>query len=154
MRAAHSLKGAARIVGVNAAVRVAHAMEDCLVAAQHGKVEILPHHIDILLQRRRPPQPDRIGRRRSAHAWETAHEEAIAAMEAKLAAILSGEAPRSLRPPSGCRCPSPSLAPVLDPPAPTPPKPAPVSDDLSGFSMMELFRTEADSQTATPLGGG
>jgi len=28
MRAAHSLKGAARIVGVNAAVSVAHAMED------------------------------------------------------------------------------------------------------------------------------
>ncbi len=36
MRAAHSLKGAARIVGLDAAVRVAHAMEDCLVAAQKG----------------------------------------------------------------------------------------------------------------------
>ena len=32
MRAAHSLKGAARIVGLDAAVRVAHAMEDCFVA--------------------------------------------------------------------------------------------------------------------------
>ncbi|HEV2681783.1 MAG TPA: Hpt domain-containing protein, partial [Rhodanobacter sp.] len=31
MRAAHSLKGAARIVGLVAAVVVAHAMEDCLV---------------------------------------------------------------------------------------------------------------------------
>src|SRR5690606_29063154 len=29
MRAAHSLKGAARIVGLDTAVRVAHAMEDC-----------------------------------------------------------------------------------------------------------------------------
>ena len=37
MRAAHSLKGAARIVGLDAAVRVAHAMEDCFVAAQKGK---------------------------------------------------------------------------------------------------------------------
>ena len=36
MRAAHSLKGAARIVGLDAAVRVAHAMEDCFVAAQKG----------------------------------------------------------------------------------------------------------------------
>ena len=34
MRAAHSLKGAARIVGRQAAVRIAHAMEDCFVAAQ------------------------------------------------------------------------------------------------------------------------
>jgi two-component system sensor histidine kinase and response regulator WspE len=32
MRAAHSLKGAARIVGLNAGVGVAHAMEDCFVA--------------------------------------------------------------------------------------------------------------------------
>jgi len=37
MRAAHSLKGAARIVGRKAAVRVAHAMEDCFVAAQEKK---------------------------------------------------------------------------------------------------------------------
>ena len=33
MRAAHSLKGAARIVGLDAAVRVAHAMEDAFVTA-------------------------------------------------------------------------------------------------------------------------
>ena len=33
MRAAHSLKGAARIVGVEPAVEVAHALEDCFVAA-------------------------------------------------------------------------------------------------------------------------
>jgi two-component system sensor histidine kinase and response regulator WspE len=37
MRAAHSLKGAARIVGRNAAVRIAHAMEDCFVSAQKNK---------------------------------------------------------------------------------------------------------------------
>ena len=33
MRAAHSLKGAARIVGLDVGVSVAHAMEDCFVAA-------------------------------------------------------------------------------------------------------------------------
>ena len=40
MRAAHSLKGAARIVGLDAAVRVAHGMEDCFVAAQEGKLTL------------------------------------------------------------------------------------------------------------------
>ncbi len=50
MRAAHSLKGAARIVGLDAAVRVAHAMEDCFVAAQKGKLVLQPEHVDILLQ--------------------------------------------------------------------------------------------------------
>ncbi|HEX5843066.1 MAG TPA: hybrid sensor histidine kinase/response regulator [Pseudomonas sp.] len=49
MRAAHSLKGAARIVGVEAGVQVAHVMEDCLVAAQEGRLQLSPAHIDALL---------------------------------------------------------------------------------------------------------
>ncbi|MGX1125447.1 response regulator [Pseudomonas sp. HLS-6 TE3448] len=50
MRAAHSLKGAARIVGVDAGVSVAHVMEDCLVGAQEGRLFLRPEHIDALLQ--------------------------------------------------------------------------------------------------------
>lgn len=49
MRAAHSLKGAARIVGLDGGVRVAHVMEDCLVAAQRGELLLRPVHIDALL---------------------------------------------------------------------------------------------------------
>ncbi|NUO87037.1 MAG: hybrid sensor histidine kinase/response regulator [Cupriavidus sp.] len=49
MRAAHSLKGAARIVGLDGGVRLAHAMEDCLVAAQGG-MPLAAAHIDALLQ--------------------------------------------------------------------------------------------------------
>lgn len=49
MRATHSLKGAARIVGLPEAVDVASAMEDCFVAAQHGAVTIDAAHIDALL---------------------------------------------------------------------------------------------------------
>ncbi|MBD9464185.1 hybrid sensor histidine kinase/response regulator [Pseudomonas sp. Pdm06] len=50
MRAAHSLKGAARIVGVNAGVSVAHVMEDCLVGAQERRLLLGAEHIDALLQ--------------------------------------------------------------------------------------------------------
>jgi two-component system sensor histidine kinase and response regulator WspE len=50
MRAAHSLKGAARIVGLDAGVDVAHAMEDCFVAAQRGEVAMLQARIDVLLR--------------------------------------------------------------------------------------------------------
>ncbi|WP_321850793.1 hybrid sensor histidine kinase/response regulator [Pseudomonas paraveronii] len=50
MRAAHSLKGAARIVGVDAGVSVSHVMEDCLVSAQEGRLYLQPEHIDALLQ--------------------------------------------------------------------------------------------------------
>jgi two-component system sensor histidine kinase and response regulator WspE len=50
MRAAHSLKGAARIVGLDAGVSVAHEMEECLVAAQDRRLYLQPEHIDVLLR--------------------------------------------------------------------------------------------------------
>jgi two-component system sensor histidine kinase and response regulator WspE len=50
MRAAHSLKGAARIVGIPAGVSVAHVMEDCLVSAQERRLVLRAEHIDALLQ--------------------------------------------------------------------------------------------------------
>jgi len=49
MRAAHSIKGAARIVGLDLVVALAHAMEDVLSAAQHGKLKLTANHIDLLL---------------------------------------------------------------------------------------------------------
>jgi two-component system sensor histidine kinase and response regulator WspE len=49
MRAAHSLKGAARIVGLDPAVRVAHALEDVFVAAGNGQFRVRPEHADLLL---------------------------------------------------------------------------------------------------------
>ncbi len=50
MRAAHSLKGAARLVNINAAVQVAHAMEDCFVEAQEANVPLASERVDILLK--------------------------------------------------------------------------------------------------------
>jgi two-component system sensor histidine kinase and response regulator WspE len=49
MRAAHSLKGAARIVGVPVGVSLAHVMEDCFVGAQQGRVNVDAAIIDVLL---------------------------------------------------------------------------------------------------------
>lgn len=50
MRAAHSIKGAARIVGLSAAVSLAHAMEDLLMATQQGKLFLTDDHVDLLLK--------------------------------------------------------------------------------------------------------
>jgi two-component system sensor histidine kinase and response regulator WspE len=50
MRAAHSMKGAAKIVDLNTAVKLAHAMEDVFVAAQKGKISIDKDDIDLLLK--------------------------------------------------------------------------------------------------------
>lgn len=50
MRAAHSIKGAARIVGVDLAVQLAHVMEDVFVAAQNGDVHLSSADVDHLLR--------------------------------------------------------------------------------------------------------
>ena len=50
MRAAHSIKGAARIVQIEAAVRLAHEMEDLFVAAQNGTLRLSSATIDLLLR--------------------------------------------------------------------------------------------------------
>ncbi len=49
MRAAHSVKGAARIVAIDSAVQLAHVMEDCFVAAQNHAVTLEADQVDVLL---------------------------------------------------------------------------------------------------------
>ncbi len=95
MRAAHSLKGAARIVGLDAGVQVAHVMEDCLVGAQEGRLLLTSGHIDALLAGTdillhiADAQPERA---------EQA-QQGVPAMVERLQALLSGKAPAPPAPP-------------------------------------------------------
>jgi two-component system sensor histidine kinase and response regulator WspE len=115
MRAAHSLKGAARIVGVDSAVRVAHAMEDCFVAAQRGEIAILPGHIDLLL--RAVDLLTRISQVEESQipAWQAENEASIEAMVADLNAVRRGERKE----------PAPVMTPELPAPETPPVEPAP-----------------------------
>jgi two-component system, chemotaxis family, sensor histidine kinase and response regulator WspE len=84
MRAAHSLKGAARIVGLDAAVRVAHALEDDFVAAQRGELAIKSPDVDVLLK-----AVDLLGQiamlpEERATPWQSENEERIEATVASL----------------------------------------------------------------------
>jgi len=81
MRSAHSIKGAARIVGVEAAVQVAHVMEDCLVAAQKGELRFNADAIDVLLR-----GVDVLTRAEGAEAGT------VAAMAEALTAVREGRA--------------------------------------------------------------
>ncbi|MFO7602925.1 MAG: hybrid sensor histidine kinase/response regulator [Gammaproteobacteria bacterium] len=49
MRSAHSLKGAARMVGLEAAVQIAHRAEDIFVAAQQASLQLEAEDMDLLL---------------------------------------------------------------------------------------------------------
>ncbi len=92
MRAAHSIKGAARVVHLEAAVRVAHLAEDCLVAAQRGERSLTPDDIDALLaatdllaemgEAAGPGLPD----------WLAGQEARCGDVLRRLEAVLSGEA--------------------------------------------------------------
>lgn len=91
MRAAHSLKGAARIVNLPTAVRVAHAMEDCFVAAQHGRVQLQQDAIDVLL--RGVDLLIQLAKCSEAMlpAWERAEAAAIDTFCQNAAAVLAGQ---------------------------------------------------------------
>jgi HPt (histidine-containing phosphotransfer) domain-containing protein len=87
MRAAHSIKGAARIVGIDAAVQVAHVMEDCLVAAQKGELRLNADAIDVLLR----------GVDVLTHA-EVTQVERVGAMVEELTAVRAGRPPAAPAP--------------------------------------------------------
>jgi two-component system, chemotaxis family, sensor histidine kinase and response regulator WspE len=84
MRAAHSLKGAARIVGRNAAVQVAHAMEDCIVAVQNHNLVLSNRQVDAMLT-----GVDLLGRiaqvpEESLESWNATHQAEVNAFIASL----------------------------------------------------------------------
>ncbi|MBL9089149.1 MAG: Hpt domain-containing protein, partial [Planctomycetia bacterium] len=91
MRAAHSMKGAARIVGLTAAVEVAHVMEDVLVAAQKGKVVLGASDVDALLAGndvlREVAKRDEAG----AAAFLDGKAADLAALVARIGAVARGE---------------------------------------------------------------
>jgi two-component system sensor histidine kinase and response regulator WspE len=93
MRAAHSIKGSARVIALDAVVKLAHAMEDCFVAAQKGEVVLEPQHIDILLRAvdlfGKMPEITNTG----IAQWQAAYREQTEILTAAIAAIRAGETP-------------------------------------------------------------
>lgn len=132
MRAAHSLKGAARIVGIDPGVRLAHAMEDAFESARKGKLALDANHIDRLLAA--GDYLAHLGKVDIAamDAWLDAEAAAIAALIAELEAIGRGEhraapapAPEPAPPPPEAQAepvprPEPEPAPAAKPEASEP----------------------------------
>jgi len=99
MRAAHSMKGAARIVNLPAAVNIAHAMEDCFVAAQNGNltldrtsIDLLLRGVDLLLNISKRTESD-------IAQWETEHGNEIQEFLEMIAALMADHK-RALAPPA------------------------------------------------------
>ena len=124
MRAAHSLKGAARIVGLDPAVRVAHALEDVFVAAGKGTLRVQPRHADRLLA-----AIDFLGEiAKAADALEPsgpwpARADAVVTELVALAVDASGPAEVP-----AASVPAPADEPRTEPPRPAPAAPSPPAD--------------------------
>lgn len=116
MRAAHSLKGAARIVNLSPAVRVAHAMEDCFVSAQKGELRLESARVDTLL--RGVDWLAQISNLKESQvdSWTAAHEADLAEYVASLAETQPTRA-----------APAPPQ-PSVSPPQPPPEAVAPVTE--------------------------
>jgi len=91
MRAAHSLKGAARIVGLDPAVQLAHELEDAFVAAQNGRVRLSSEDIDLLL--RGADLLSELGES-DLGEWATTRHGEVTQLRSAVAAITNGEAPK------------------------------------------------------------
>jgi two-component system sensor histidine kinase and response regulator WspE len=108
MRAAHSLKGAARIVGIDLAVELAHDMEEVFVAAQAGRLQLAAPGIDLLLR-----ASDLLAELASVKddglaAWAEQQKSAVAGLREELQALRTGRAeprksPEAVPPPAPAR---------------------------------------------------
>jgi len=149
MRAAHSIKGAARIVGIDSAVQLAHRVEDAFVAAQAGRIKIGPDAIDVFLQA--ADLLAALGQAADAGGlqdWDERNRDSVANLEPALRAITEGEAP-----PVPVIVPAVEAVPVEVALPPAPPR-TPVAIPAEPFAlgaehgMLDLFREEIRANLA------
>jgi two-component system, chemotaxis family, sensor histidine kinase and response regulator WspE len=167
MRAAHSIKGAARIVQLDAVVGLAHAVEDCFVAAQEERLLLTGEPLEQLLH-----GADQLAflaelRATEMAAWLAAHEAKMREIAVSLRALLQRSAGTeqetlpSAEPSTAARSqavPSPTLPVVASeqsPPAESSVAVEVVSNEpqILDTSMLELFSAEAETH-ATALSAG
>lgn len=128
MRAAHSIKGASRLVGIELAVGLAHVMEDCFVAAQNRAITLDSDAVDWLLRGTDLLAGFRALGEVSVQPWLDQQQGEFEATRQQLLALLRTGATQS---------PAPALPDAIAPPPPidrptesAPPQPsAPASSD-------------------------
>ncbi len=142
MRAAHSLKGAARIVDLAALVSLTHAMEDIFVAAQDGRLTLDADAIDLLFA-----GVDLLGETATVTGeelpdWLEQQRYKVEQLEENYRKLAStGTAAREAE------------ETAAGPESPAHPEAAPAEQDenapadLSAMSMMDLFRQEVEGHS-------
>lgn len=89
MRAAHSIKGAARMVNVDSVVRISHVIEDCFVALQKQSIKLSKSNVDILLSGIDMIHQISTSSDAKIVLWGADHFEELMNMEAQLKTVYS-----------------------------------------------------------------
>jgi len=142
MRAAHSIKGAARLVGIDPVVEIAHAMEDGFVAAQNDELQLGADDIDVMLKGLDVIQ-EVAACEDDLNQWYEGRKQEIAALVQSLAAIKTkqGAAPPVAETAPTAPAPAASSGPVvLEEPE--------ISLSIQDASMLDLFRIECEQHGA------
>lgn len=143
-RAAHSLKGAARGVGLGAGLLLGHALEACFIAAQRGHMVLQPADFGPI--RRGLAIYDRIARTPPGefNRWIAGSErDELKTMLAELDALRRGtDRPAAPRP-----------AIVTPIPLPSEPVSAPVLGDADNATLLDLFHDEARNLSRALVAG-
>ncbi len=148
MRAAHSLKGAARIVGVPVGVELAHAMEDCFVAAQEGRALLDAAWIDELL--RGVDIVARIGNDEDESARD-AVSACVASLQARMAGVVPhGVAMRRDAVPPVAASPARFDGSASAPSVATEPQTAPADADHDADAAFNLLANALRAEAAPP----
>jgi two-component system sensor histidine kinase and response regulator WspE len=113
MRAAHSIKGAARIVGLDVIVTLAHAMEECFLAAKDGREALTSTRVDQLLKGVDVLSEIRGLAEADLPAWTKAQADRIAELIAQLKAPPPAAAAAAAAPAEAAKStPAPAAAPA------------------------------------------
>ncbi len=151
MRAAHSIKGAARLVGIQPVVDLAHVMEDGFVAAQEGRITIDAAAIDIQLAGvdtlRHLAFDEQAGQ-----GWLNEHRDEYDRLMTQLRAIAAGEAVAGTAPRAAAPEAVTEAAPEPDPAEEKEAEPPPAMA-VEDMSMFDLFKVETEQQSAVLTDG-
>lgn len=143
MRAAHSIKGAAAIVGLHVVVQLAHVMEDAFTAAQAGTLDLHPARIDVLLAGvDLIAQASRVSEESLAD-WMAGHGPQIAAAVTAVRSLdaLAAPPPRAQWPDDA---PPAARAPAA--PDPVPPQPVAPGAERAGAVTDELLALASETR--------
>lgn len=146
MRAAHSVKGAARLVGVEPVVRLAHVVEDVFVAAQNSELTLVSDHVDILLKGVDTIISISGLAENEIAAWEEPHKGEFDSLLKNISAIRSGDTAKAASP-------APSKGVEKESARKKTVPAASHNKQLADSSMLDLFRIEVTEQGKVLMDG-